>query len=71
MAGADRHREKPLSVRLGAERQRLEHFARDTGQPVRRVVTDAVKAWLDQHAARTGMNGKQAPETTDTTGDPR
>ena len=32
----DRHREKPLSLRLGAERERLEHFARDTGRPVRR-----------------------------------
>jgi hypothetical protein len=46
----DRHREKPLSVRLGAERQRLEDFARATGQPVRRVIADAVKAWLDKHA---------------------
>jgi hypothetical protein len=50
----DRHREKPLSLRLGAERQRLETFARDTGQPVRRVIADAVKAWLDKHAAKTG-----------------
>lgn len=24
--------------------------ARETGQPVRRVISDAVKAWLDQHA---------------------
>jgi hypothetical protein len=44
----DRHREKPLSLRLGAQRQRLEKFARDTGQPVRRVIADAVKAWLDK-----------------------
>lgn len=46
----DRHREKPLSLRLGAERQRLEDYARDTGQPVRRVIADAVRAWLDKHA---------------------
>jgi hypothetical protein len=46
----DRHREKPLSLRLGTERQRLEDYARDTGQPVRRVIADAVKAWLDQHS---------------------
>lgn len=51
---ADRHREKPLSLRLGAERQRLEDYARDTGQPVRRVISDAVKAWLDKHAEITG-----------------
>ena len=48
----DRHREKPLSLRLGAERQRLEDYARDIGQPVRRVITDAVKAWLDQRARK-------------------
>jgi len=47
----DRHREKPLSLRLGAERQRLENYARATGQPVRRVITDAVKAFLDKHAS--------------------
>ena len=42
----DRHRERPLSLRLGAERQPLEDYARDTGQPVRRVIADAVKAQL-------------------------
>jgi len=47
----DRHLEKPLSLRLGAERQRLEDYARDTGQPVRRVIADAVRAWLDGHAS--------------------
>jgi len=51
---ADRHREKPLSLRLGAERQRLERFARSANKPVRAVISDAVKAWLDQN------------ETTDT-----
>ena len=56
----DRHREKPLSLRLGAERQRLEDFARDTGQPVRRVITNAVKAWLDQHATVQGRAGRSS-----------
>jgi hypothetical protein len=59
----DRHREKPLSLRLGAQRQRLEDYARDTGQPVRRVISDAVRAWLDRHAKTT--------ETTTETGEPR
>ena len=45
----DRHREKPLSLRLGPERKRLESFARTTGQPVRRVISDAVTAWLDKN----------------------
>ena len=48
----DRHREKPLSLRLGPDRQRLEDFARDTRQPVRKVITDAVRAWLDKHDSR-------------------
>ena len=49
---ADRHREKPLSVRFGeAERLRLEDYAAAAGLPVRRVVLDAVRAWLDAHAA--------------------
>jgi hypothetical protein len=47
----DRHREKPLSLRLGAERQRLEDYARATGQPVRRVIAAAVKAFLDKNAS--------------------
>jgi len=50
----DRHREKPLSLRLGAERQRLEDYARTTGQPVRRVIADAVKAWLDRQERSDG-----------------
>ena len=45
----DRHREKPLSLRLGDQRERLEHFARRRGQPVRRVIADAVRHWLDEH----------------------
>lgn len=43
----DRHLEKPLSLRLGAERQRLEDYARDHDQPIRSVIKDAVKALLD------------------------
>ena len=45
----DRHREKPLSLRLGAERERLENYAHGVGKPIRRVIADAVKAFLDQH----------------------
>jgi hypothetical protein len=55
----DRHREKPLSLRLGPDRQRLEAYARDTGKPVRRVIADAVKAWLDKHARTTETTGEQ------------
>ena len=66
----DRHREKPLSLRLGPERQRVEDYARDAGRPVRRVIADAVKAWLDQHSARPGMPVTQSPETTPE-GDPQ
>lgn len=58
----DRHREKPLSLRLGAERQRLEDFARDTRQPVRRVITDAVRAWLDKHARHEPSAGETPSE---------
>jgi hypothetical protein len=45
----DRHREKPLSLRLGAERQRLDDFARTAGQPVRSVIAKAVTDYLDRH----------------------
>jgi hypothetical protein len=48
------HREKPLSLRLPEDlRQRLEDFARATGQPVRKIIGDAVRAWLDRHAPET------------------
>jgi hypothetical protein len=50
----DRHREKPLSLRLGPDRQRLESLARDTGQPVRRIAAEAIREYLDKHAAETG-----------------
>jgi len=55
---ADRHTEKPLSIRLGAERQRLEDYAEQAGQPVRRVIKDAVRAWLDKHSAGNGETGE-------------
>lgn len=45
---ADRHAEKPLSLRLGAERQRLEEYARRHGLRVRRVILDAVREKLDR-----------------------
>ena len=45
----DRHRHDPITYRPAPDvRERLEHFARDTGQPVRRVIADAVRAWLDR-----------------------
>ena len=50
MTGTDRHREKPLSLRLGTDRQRTEDYAAAAGLPVRRVILDAVRAWLDRHA---------------------
>lgn len=49
---SDRHREKPISLRLGPDRQRLEEYARATGQPVRRVIIDAVRARLDEDGSR-------------------
>lgn len=45
----DRHKSAPLSLRLPeAERQRLETYAREHDQPVRRVITQAVRLLLDQ-----------------------
>jgi hypothetical protein len=44
----DRHRETPLSLRLGAERQRVEEAARRAGMPVRRWLLDAVQEKLDR-----------------------
>ena len=63
----DSHREKPLILRLGAERQRLEDYARDTGQPVRRVITRAVKDWLDRHSAP--LNTETTEERRDASAD--
>jgi hypothetical protein len=54
---ADRHAEKPLSLRLGAERQRLEEYAERTGMPVRRVIMDAVREKLDREEG--ASNGTQ------------
>lgn len=44
----DRHAETPLTVRFSEDRQRLEDYAAATGTPIRRVVRDAVKHWLDK-----------------------
>lgn len=60
----DRHREKPLSLRLGDQRQRLEAHARSISRPVRRVIKDAVVEYLD----RREMSGKQVHHLD---GDPR
>lgn len=39
----DRHREKPLSLRLGAEREWVEEHAARTGMPVRQVILTAIR----------------------------
>jgi predicted transcriptional regulator len=55
----DRHAETPLTVRFSDDRRRLEDFAAATHTPVRRVVRDAVRAWLDKHTAGNGETGDQ------------
>lgn len=47
----DRHAEKPLSLRLGAERSRVEEAAERAGVPVRRWLMDAVREKLDREEA--------------------
>ena len=44
----DRHTEKPLSLRLGTERQRVEEAADRHGVPVRRWILDAIRERLDR-----------------------
>lgn len=44
---ADRHKEKPLSLRLGPLRERVEARAAETGIPVRRFVIDAITEKLE------------------------
>ena len=44
---ADRHTEKPLSLRLGALRAWVEEEAARTGKPVRRVILDAIQRAKD------------------------
>lgn len=53
---ADRHTETPLSLRLGAERDRTAAAAERLGVPVRRFILDAVREKLDREE-----NGAQAP----------
>ena len=57
----DRHREKPLSLRLGDMRPRLEHFAHENGRPVRGVILDAVRAWLDRPEYRSRREDPSTP----------
>lgn len=48
----DRHKRHPLTVRLPeGERSRLQAYAERTGQPVGRVVADAVREKLDRDEA--------------------
>jgi hypothetical protein len=45
---ADRHAETPLSLRLGAERDRVTAAAGQLGVPVRRYILDAVRERLER-----------------------
>ena len=54
---ADRHAEKPLSLRLGPLRPWVEEYAERHGMPVRRVITDAVREKLDREENGGGRNG--------------
>ena len=40
--GGDRHREKPLSLRLGPLREAVEQRAKELNVPVRRFILDAI-----------------------------
>lgn len=51
-ARPDRHTEKPLSLRLGVERSRVEAAARQAGIPVRRWLLDAIREKLDREEGR-------------------
>jgi hypothetical protein len=44
----DRHAETPLSLRLGAERERTTAAAERLGVPVRRYILDAVRERLER-----------------------
>ena len=45
---ADRHREKPLSLRLGPLREATEKRAEELGVPVRGFILDAIKEKLER-----------------------
>lgn len=47
----DRHLEKPLSLRLGAERQRVKEAADREGVPVRQWILTAIREKLKRDAA--------------------
>ena len=46
----DRHKEKPLSLRLGTERQRVEEAAATAGKRVRAWLLEAVREKLDRES---------------------
>lgn len=50
----DRHREKPLSLRLGAERQRVEDAAEQAGLAVRQWILAAVREKLNREVLASG-----------------
>jgi hypothetical protein len=47
----DRHREKPLSLRLGPDRQPVEEAAAAEGMPVRKWILAAIRERLERQAA--------------------
>lgn len=58
---SDRHREKPLRVRLPeAQRQRLMKRVERTGEPVNRFITEAVREKLDREAGRADGTERRA-----------
>lgn len=62
----DRHRTPPLSIRLpDGERQRLYDYAERTGQPIRRVIVDAVREKLDREDAAAAEAGWHPARTED------
>jgi hypothetical protein len=48
---ADRHAETPLSLRLGADRDRTAAAAERLGVPVRRYILDAVRERLEREGS--------------------
>lgn len=59
-ASTDRHKEKPLSIRLGSLREQVEQRAAESGIPVRRFILEAVAEKLDEAAAPTREENRQA-----------
>jgi predicted DNA-binding protein len=64
----DRHREVPVTVRFGPDRERLENYAERTGKRVHRAIRDFVREGLDEaetdpEALADYLDELAAPET--------